>query len=157
MKEKGRNLEVTSVLIKMKNGKWYPGEQVMGKGWLQSKPSAYVTALNNAGNRTGIDAVYMTPFDYCRIQEELAEQVGRNQMIHEQKQPNPGDLGRLIKHIYNGDRPKLYIVPPNDGRLSEAELGEIIGKPLDIIDAFGPEYTNPKKMKGINGSYKPGR
>ena len=152
-----RNLEVTSAVIQMKNGKFYSGKQAMGKGWLQSKPSAYITALNNADNRTGIEAVYMTPFDYLKIQDELAAAKGSNRIIHQQKQPNPADLGRLIKHIMNGDRPKIYIVPPNDCTLSEDALNELIGKPLDIVDVFGPEYSNPKKINGMNGEYKPHR
>jgi cytidine deaminase len=139
------NIEITAVLIKTEQGEFYPSILVNGDLWLPSKPPEMPTALSNAYNQMGIGDVYMMTFDNYQLQNDRMDTASGEEVSPRVKMPDPAGLGRLLKNMKQNQNATLRVIPINDGTLSEALLCRISEPVLDIRQAFGPNFTNPKR------------
>ena len=141
----GKNLKITAVIIKSTENpaKFYPATMVEGEGWLPSKPQVFATALSNMGNRKGIAEVYVMNFDKNKLDD--ASRAGSNGSPYTEAIPDPAMIGRLLKNMNSRDKPNIHIIPVNDGTSNESALQEIMLKPINAREAFGPGYLNPKE------------
>ncbi len=136
-----KNIEITAIILKTRRGEFFPGVLVNGDLWLPSKPPEIPVALTNAYNQTGIEEVFMMNFNDQKMLAEMGASLD-----HEIKMPDPAGLNRLIKNLGVTDNPVLTVIPLNDGSLNEQQI-EAIATHLNVRTAFGPNYTNPKRIR----------
>jgi|GEM_PF-3607434 len=142
-----KNIDINVIILKTNKGEFFPGVLVNGELWLPNKPAEMPVALANAYNQIGIAEIYMMNFNDQQIRGELSAWTGGSQEGHSMKMPGPAALGRLIKNLKESDDPVMTILPVNDGKPSEAELKDM-KIDINVRDAFGPGYTNPKRTNG---------
>lgn len=143
----GKNLQITVVILKSNDGKFYPGVSVVGEGWITSLPAAAPTGLNNALSKRGFSDVYMMTFD---SQQHLDDMAAANAGVYESRvsAPNAAALNRVIKKLSGSDQANITLVPINDGTLTSEEIQKY-ATTLNIREVFGPGFSNPKETPTV--------